>query len=160
MAMKAGEVDIMMVSAEDMLDLKKSGFNIMECIGKNAVLFPDGANADSPFSDVRVRQALSHAIDREMLADSLGYGYYYPTYQIYGEWSALAYNPNVIGQPYDPAKARALLAEAGYPNGFKTSLVIELLLLDIQLDQICWRIRHPVRSRSYNAIFELSTKEE
>jgi len=125
MAMKAGEVDEMNVgSAEDMLDLKNSGFIIQESIGANASLYPDGANADSPFSDVRVRKALSHAIDRQTLADSLGYGYYSPTYQLYDEWSELAHNPNLEGQPYDPAKARALLAEAGYPNGFKTSIIV------------------------------------
>jgi peptide/nickel transport system substrate-binding protein len=122
MAMKAGEVDVMNVSAEDMLGLKKSGFKIQGSIGYNATLSPDGANADSPFADVRVRKAVSYAIDRKMLADSLGYGYYYPTYQLYGDWSALAYNPNIVGQPYDPAKAKQLLAEAGYPNGFKTTI--------------------------------------
>ena len=124
MAMKAGEIDYLSVSPEDMLDLKKSGFNIQECIGRNTILFPDGANADSPFADVRVRKALSHAIDRQTLADSLGYGYYNPTYQILAEWSDLGYNPNLEGQPYDPAKARALLAEAGYPNGFKTTFTV------------------------------------
>jgi peptide/nickel transport system substrate-binding protein len=133
MAMKAGEVDLLSVSAEDMLDLKKAGFNIAECSGKIAMLLPDGANADSPFADIRVRQALSHAIDRQTLADSLGYGYYTPTYQLFDEGSALAYNPDIVGQPYDPAKAKQLLTEAGYPNGFKTSIIIGSATTDLQL---------------------------
>jgi peptide/nickel transport system substrate-binding protein len=133
MAMKAGEVNLMLVSAEDMLTLKKSGFNIVEFIGKNAILFPDGANKDSPFADVRVRKAVSYAIDRKLLAKSLGYGYYYPTFQLYGDWSPLAYNANIVGQPYDPAKAKQLLTEAGYPNGFKTSIYIGTSASDLQI---------------------------
>jgi peptide/nickel transport system substrate-binding protein len=133
MAMKAGEVDVLIVSAEDMLNLKKDGFNIAECIGSTYVLIPDGGNADSPFSDIRVRQAVSYAIDRDMLAETLGYGYYYPTYQIFGEWSEMGYNPDIVGYPYNPDKARQLLAEAGYPNGFKTSIILGSAATDLQV---------------------------
>ncbi|WP_276352183.1 ABC transporter substrate-binding protein [Cohnella caldifontis] len=79
-----------------------------------------GDDASSPWSNVKVRQALSYAIDRQALVDSLNFGYGMPTnqYGIPGTWS---YNDEVkIG--YDPDKAKQLLSEAGYGNGFKTEL--------------------------------------
>jgi peptide/nickel transport system substrate-binding protein len=133
MAMQAGEVDVLTVTAQDMMDLKDSGFNIAECIGNIVILVPDGANADSPFADVRVRQALSYAIDREMLAESLGYGYYTPTHQTFGEWSDMGYNPDIVGYPYDPAKAKQLLTEAGYADGFETSIIVGRASEDLEL---------------------------
>jgi peptide/nickel transport system substrate-binding protein len=66
-----------------------------------------------PTQDVRVRQALNYAVDKEVLAERLYEGYAQvsrgqllaPTY--------FGYNPDVEGYPYDPDKARALLEEAG-----------------------------------------------
>ncbi len=78
-------------------------------------------NAAEPFSDVRVRQALAHAINKQAIVDGAMFGYgtvigthfapHHPAYlDLTGKYA------------YDPEKAKALLAEAGYPNGFKTTL--------------------------------------
>jgi peptide/nickel transport system substrate-binding protein len=70
-----------------------------------------------PFTDVRVRQAVAHAINKEaivhdLLRDSVDIadGPISPAYQWYG--------PDITVYEYDPDKARALLTEAGYSDGF------------------------------------------
>jgi len=74
-----------------------------------------GRTGDTPLKDVRVRRAIFHAIDREAIAKNL-----------VGEGAAVQKSlcvpvqfgctTDVPDYPYDPAKAKALLAEAGYPN--------------------------------------------
>lgn len=73
-----------------------------------------------PFSDVRVRQALNYAINREALVKVAFNGYAFPAQGFVPQGVNYAYK--MEPWPYDPAKARALLAEAGYPNGFETTL--------------------------------------
>ena len=82
---------------------------------------PDSANPNSPFAKLKVRQATQHAIDTKAIAQTIFNGEAEPANQwIYkGHW---AYNPALKGYPYNPAKAKQLLKEAGYPNGFKTKL--------------------------------------
>ncbi len=73
-----------------------------------------------PFSDLKVRQAMNYAINKEAIIKAVLRGH--------GKQSNSPLAPRVWGStpvktyPYDPAKAKALLAEAGYPNGFKTLL--------------------------------------
>ncbi len=76
-----------------------------------------------PFSNPKVRQAVSCAIDTETIVENVTFGL--------GEPAKSVTAPNVFGYygvgrawDYDVEKAKELLAEAGYPNGFKTSLVI------------------------------------
>jgi peptide/nickel transport system substrate-binding protein len=83
--------------------------------------------ADNPLTKLKVRQAIYHAIDRQAIADKLVQGGSrvpdapcYPTQ--FGCDAAAA-----VHYDYDPAKAKALLAEAGYPNGFDTELVSYIL---------------------------------
>jgi oligopeptide transport system substrate-binding protein len=71
-----------------------------------------------PFDDVKVRQALSWAIDRDKLV-KLQSGQAVPLYQIYPQ-NLPGSEPGKVYYGYDPAKAKSLLAEAGYPDGFKT----------------------------------------
>lgn len=72
-----------------------------------------------PTQDVRVRQALSHAINREFISQALP-GLEVPADKVYaaGEGEVATY-------PYDPERARELLAEAGYPNGFAVTIMFQ-----------------------------------
>lgn len=75
-----------------------------------------GYNLKNPlFADKRVRQAIAHAVNREEIIDGVLLGLGKPATGPYkpGTW---AYNPNVRVYPYDPAKAKALLAEAGWKD--------------------------------------------
>lgn len=75
--------------------------------------------SDSPLDDVRVRQALNYAVDVDAVVDSLAGGYG----ERYGSWVNPPHSLTTLAPwPYDPDKARQLLAEAGYPEGFPTSL--------------------------------------
>ena len=83
-------------------------------------LVNDGKGAN-PLQDVRVRKAMSMAIDRDAIAKRIMDGGAQPAYQFLptGMFGTLP-NPPVI--KFDPAAAKKLLAEAGYPNGFEITL--------------------------------------
>ncbi|MDG1986761.1 MAG: peptide ABC transporter substrate-binding protein [Halieaceae bacterium] len=68
-----------------------------------------------PLNDVRVRQALSLSIDRDMLTSTVLQGTAFPAYSITPPDTLGYYPPRLFG--YDPEKAQELIAEAGYPNG-------------------------------------------
>jgi glutathione transport system substrate-binding protein len=73
-----------------------------------------------PFNDLRVRQALNYAVDKEAVIKAVLRGQGKPADSPLAP-RVWGYTP-VKTYPYDLAKAKALLAEAGYPNGFKTTL--------------------------------------
>jgi peptide/nickel transport system substrate-binding protein len=87
-------------------------------------LMYDSGNPASPFADVKVRQAVMHAVDSNAIAKSVLKGMAIPTNQFSSPASPF-YNPDVKGYTYDPEKAKQLLAEAGYPNGFKTKITTD-----------------------------------
>src|SRR5207253_7738939 len=64
----------------------------------------------------RVRQALLYAINREAIIDEVFLGRFTPAHGILPP-GTLGFNPRLRGYPYDAQRARALLAEAGFPNG-------------------------------------------
>ena len=75
-----------------------------------------GYNLENPlFQDVRVRRALTHAIDKQEIVEGVLLGLGVPATGPYkpGTW---VYNPDVPRYPYDPEKARKLLAEAGWKD--------------------------------------------
>jgi peptide/nickel transport system substrate-binding protein len=83
--------------------------------------FVNGGNGPNPLRDVRVRQALSLSIDRNAIASRVMDGLATPAAQYLPE-GMKGIIPGLPVLPYDPARARALLAEAGYPNGFTMTL--------------------------------------
>ncbi len=122
LALKAGEVDLIdFPSAED-LELMAADPNIelIQQAGLNVGYIAMNLDKE-PFGDVRVRQAMNYAINREEIIE----GVYGSAGQVAKNpipptiWS---YNDDIEPYPFDPDKARELLAEAGFPNGFSTDL--------------------------------------
>jgi peptide/nickel transport system substrate-binding protein len=117
LAYKAGELHFLGIQLKDINRLKDEGFGIIESEDFMSVpcLIPSSANPDSPLADVRVRQAVQYAIDQESIIAGITYGYGHLCQQ---EFPFEPYiNADVVGYPYDPQKARDLLAEAGVGPG-------------------------------------------
>ena len=119
-ALKKGDVDVVyFINGPVAEDVRRTPGLSLVPTRTNGVLwieFPEQWTAGSPWADRRVRLAASHAIDRQAInqAESLGFsgptGNVVPRHQEF----ALPIEPHA----YDPKRAKALLTEAGYPNGF------------------------------------------
>jgi peptide/nickel transport system substrate-binding protein len=105
----SGEVDLITNLLPEFVDQVPQSFAVTG-VELPIILLSD---QNEPVADVRVRQALNYAVDKEALAEAL-YGGYADVMQ--GQLLAPSYfgfNPEVSGYPYDPEKARELIAEAG-----------------------------------------------
>jgi peptide/nickel transport system substrate-binding protein len=121
-ALQSGAVDMLfMITSETGIALREKGYYVN--FGSPVVIgiVPDSANADSPLSNIKVREAVEYAIDRNALKE-LGNGFWEAANQPCTP-NAPGYIANFEGRKYDPEKARQLLAEAGYANGFNAKLI-------------------------------------
>jgi ABC-type transport system substrate-binding protein len=116
------------ISAESIHELKAAGvateialtggqimvFGLGGMFAKTDSRYKEGYHNQDPWTDVRVRQAMNISIDREAIAKAIYSGTATPA------GSTFVYPGSEKYQyPYDPAKAKQLLIQAGYPNGFK-----------------------------------------
>ena len=137
-ALQSGDVDIIdQVPPRDVAELKKNPkVAIASMAGQRLIfLWPDASRAVTPFAtdaqgkplatnplkDARVRKALSLAINRTGIRDRVMDGFSEPTGQLMPD-GASGFEPSLPPDPYDPEKAKALLAEAGYKDGFGITL--------------------------------------
>lgn len=93
---------------------------------------------EGPFADKLVRQAANYAIDKQGLADSILMGSAKVATQPMPA-ASWAYDAAITGYPYDPAKAKELLAEAGYPDGFSAKMIIPVsgsgMMIPVQMNE-------------------------
>lgn len=80
------------------------------------------SQAGAPWLDKRVRQAINYAIDRKTIVDKVLNGKAYPATGVFPP-SLAGYDRSLSGYQYDPDRARRLLAEAGFPNGFTVKVI-------------------------------------
>lgn len=119
-ALLSGQVDAAFGGAAGVTQAQSAGLQVIKSQGdwQGLFLVDRQGKVLKPLGDVRVRRAINHAIDGDAILKNVMKGFGTPTTQIFSPTSA-AYDPSLDDRyPYDPAKAKALLAEAGYPNGF------------------------------------------
>ncbi|HVF18601.1 MAG TPA: ABC transporter substrate-binding protein, partial [Steroidobacteraceae bacterium] len=118
-ALLSQDVDISLVEIEELDRLEARGYNVIAAPAMSVMSlgFVTERATPSPLQDVRVRQALNLAVDRETMARTLLRGYGRGAGQPAASMS-FGHDPELPPYQYDPQRARALLIEAGYPNGF------------------------------------------
>ena len=125
LGLQSGALDLVAhLSSDQTIQLDKTDFRIEEG-SMNLVQALYLNNAEKPFNDVRVRQALCYAIDKQAVIDLAfdGYGIplgtsMFPSFSKYYDESLTDYYTQ------DLEKARELLAEAGYPDGFEMTITV------------------------------------
>ncbi len=121
LGLEAGDYDLIVrIPPEDVPRLMREGRVRTYAEQSNRALWVKFNVTKKPFDDIRVRQALNYAVDKESIVKNIYQGLAAVIPTLVGPLNN-GYAP-VKGYPYDPAKAKKLLAEAGYPNGFKTNL--------------------------------------
>lgn len=130
-AIQGGQVNASSTSNNnDIAQIKSAGFTVnpVELNWNGLILFDRAGTMNKALGDVRVRQAINYAFDRKMLLKALGQGFGTPTTQVFPTRSA-AYDKSLDAQyPYSPAKAKQLLAEAGYAGGLTIDMPSTSLL--------------------------------
>jgi peptide/nickel transport system substrate-binding protein len=131
--LRTGELDLISNVAVDQADtLKSAGMNIVNFNqGTSIGAFIFTNQFDQPTANKLVRQAMNYAVDKEAIAKNIYKGYTQPTGQVV-QSNTFGYNPTIKPYPYDPARARQLLAQAGYPNGFKIKMDVTLGIAEAQ----------------------------
>jgi len=115
-ALRSGQANLVLIEARQIPEAKDAGFAVQ--INEKNSTWEIGLNfSHETVGKLKLRQAMMYAIDREALADALGYGASKPSAQLFAT-SSPWYDPELEKMyPYDPDKARKLVAEAGYPKG-------------------------------------------
>ncbi|MSO96608.1 MAG: hypothetical protein EXR11_00100 [Rhodospirillaceae bacterium] len=125
-ALLSGRVDVTMgLGPDDLAEVAAAGYltRITQVPSVLAISYRTVRDDPAPLKDVRVRHALNYAVDKETIVSQILAN----TTRVASQGTVPGipgYNPDLKPYPYDPAKAKALLAEAGYPNGFKLTMLV------------------------------------
>ncbi|MBU0724911.1 MAG: ABC transporter substrate-binding protein [Alphaproteobacteria bacterium] len=136
-ALLSGDVDLVDgVPTADIAQLKKNPAVSLDDAVSNRIIYlhidsdrdvtphvtaKDGKEIKNPFKDVRVRKAISMAINRQAIVDRVMEGLAIPAGQLLPK-GFFGVSPNIQVPKYDPEAAKKLLAEAGYKDGFKLTI--------------------------------------
>ncbi len=123
-AIKSGQVNTTNIDASVLKEAESAGLTINEApVLWNGLMIFDRAGSMVPaLGDLRVRQALNYAVDGQAIVDNIYGGKGVQSQQIFNpEGPAFVKDLN-SAYPYDPAKAKKLLADAGYPDGFEITM--------------------------------------
>lgn len=139
-ALQGGQLDAAAFSDFSSLDRAESAgytVNTSQIDWAGLILFDRDGVMDAPLKDVRVRQAINYAFDRDGILEAIERGHGTVTSSVFGERTA-GHDASLDSYyDFDPEKARELLAEAGYADGFtltmpSASFIAQNLLTTVQ----------------------------
>jgi peptide/nickel transport system substrate-binding protein len=168
--LKAGESDISIVLDGPDAEAIQQTPGMQVVSSKHASIFwiefTEQWDPKSPWHDIRLRQAVNFALERQRINEAACLGFCPPAGVIVPR--VMDFALQVEAPPYDPAKAKQLLAEAGYPNGFDAGefaaipgfpTVAEALVNDLNAVGIRVRLRQMERAAFYAAWQEKKLRE-
>ena len=122
-ALATGEVDILQDIPVELFDTvaANSDLEIVTRPARRAIYLGLGNKPGSPTNNVEVRKAIYMAINEDEIIEKVMFGHAFPASQI-PDPPTTGYSSEIKRLPYDLQRAKELLAEAGYPNGFKIKL--------------------------------------
>ncbi len=124
--LKSGEVDIALgISNDRVVEMMDEGWRTEQfgLPGLYNISFTGSWVENKPTSDIRVRKAMSYAVNRQELSDTYYMGLARPGGRWFMHEGTWGWDPSWQPDPYDPDLARQLLAEAGYPDAFDTPTI-------------------------------------
>ncbi|WP_420452385.1 ABC transporter substrate-binding protein [Ilumatobacter sp.] len=129
-AIRTGQIDWTFVDQNQVDDAEAAGLTLLPTFTLSSQHLQLN-RSNEYFGDPLVRQAINHAIDRESIVETLLFGQGSAAWQIFPE-GYFAHDPDAASYPYDPDRARELLAEAGYPDGFSFEMVTSTIPARVQ----------------------------
>jgi peptide/nickel transport system substrate-binding protein len=105
------------LGATDIFQVERAGARVDYRTRASVQMWQFVTEQESPLNDKRVRKALNYAVNIDVIVEALLQGIMYPASQVAAH-GTFGFDDTLAPYPYDPAKARALLTEAGYPDGF------------------------------------------
>ena len=123
-ALRSGQANIALIEPRQIAEAKQAGFAVL--INEKNSVWTTYVNLSRQqnVGNLKVRQAMMHAVDRQALAEALSYGSSKPTLQLFASGSP-AYDPELDKlYNFDPDKARKLLAEAGFKDGVDVTMLL------------------------------------
>ena len=115
-ALRSGQANIALIDPRQIAEAKSAGFEVLINEKNSTWDIYLNVRRDN-IGRLKMRQAFMHALDRTAIAEALGHGASHPTVQLFASSSPAYIKELETLYPYDPAKAKQLLTEAGYPNG-------------------------------------------
>jgi peptide/nickel transport system substrate-binding protein len=123
-ALKSGLVDVQGIPDSDIPALKaQTNLQSSSAFPDASYFFVPICTASGPLASLKVRQALNFATNRVAINNALLYGKGEPAWSIFPSTSSFYDKALTNVYAYNPKKAKALLAQAGYPHGFSTSIM-------------------------------------
>jgi peptide/nickel transport system substrate-binding protein len=123
--LRTGQADVVEGTPASKKAIQDAGLQVSSGLaGSLSVMWYNYQNfSNNPFNDIRVREALSIAIDRKTILDRLYVGEGGPLPSFFSGPGTTGFVKDLPADPYDPERAKQLMKDAGYPDGFKVRIV-------------------------------------